>query len=180
MLIDPALSLAAALPLSVLLAASAAHQALDLKRFAATIDSYRLLPAGAGAVAAPLLIVAEAASAAGLLTPVLRFEAGFLAAFLFTAYGGAIAFNLALGRREIDCGCVFASAGEGLSPAQVWRNCVLVFAALVAAAPTGERALGFIDAASILFFAIAAAALYGGFEVVLANGARARLAGGAR
>lgn len=180
MLIDPALSLAAALPLAVLLAASAAHQARDPRRFAATIDAYRLLPAGAGALAAPLLIVAEAAAGAGLLAPSLRFEAGLLAALLFAAYGGAIAFNLALGRRDIDCGCVFASAGEGLSLAQVWRNGVLVIAALIAAAPSGARALGLIDALSIVFFVVAAAALYAGFEVVFANGARARLAGGAR
>ncbi|MFN3958779.1 MAG: MauE/DoxX family redox-associated membrane protein [Parvularculaceae bacterium] len=174
MLIDPALSLAAALPLTGLLAASAAHQARDLRRFAAAVEAYKLLPPGAGVVAAPILIIAQAAAAAGLLAPSCRFEAGLLAAALFTAYGAAIAFNLALGRRDIECGCVFGRAGEGLSAGQVWRNAALVSFALVAAAPTASRALGPFDFVSVGLFAAAAAALYAGFEAILGNAARAR------
>lgn len=173
MLIDPALSFAAALPIAGLLASSAAHQARDLRRFAAAVDAYKLLPPGSGVIAAPILIIAEAAAAAGLLTPSYRFEAGLLAATIFAAYGAAITFNLALGRRDIDCGCVFGRAGEGLSAGQVWRNAALVVWSLVAAAPTASRALGAFDFVSVGLFALAAAALYAGFEAILGNAARA-------
>lgn len=180
MVMDPALSLAVALPLAGLLAASAVHHARDVRRFAATIDAYRLLPEGAGLFLAPALIGLEAAIAAGLLIPALKFEAGLGAAVLFSAYGAAIAFNLALGRRDIDCGCVFGRRGEGISPGLVLRSAVLALAAVAAAAPVAARALGFLDVVSIAVFAAAAAALYAGFETIFAVAARARRGGGVR
>ncbi len=180
MLFDPALSFAVALPLAGLLAASALHHARDFKRFASTIDAYRLLPEGAGLFLAPALIGVEVAAAAGLIVPALRFEAGIAAAALFSAYGAAIAFNLALGRRDIDCGCVFGRPGEGITSGLIVRSAVLALAALAAAAPVAARALGFLDFVSIAVFAAAAAALYAGFEAVFAVAAQARRTGGVR
>ncbi len=180
MQIEPALSFALALPLAGLLAASAGHHARDFRRFAATIDAYRLLPERAGSFLAPALIGLEAVIAAGLLAPASRFEAGLAAAALFSAYGAAIAFNLALGRRNIDCGCVFGRRGEGISPSHVIRSAVLALAALTAAAPVAPRALNFLDVVSIAVFAAAAAALYAGFETVFAVATRARREGGVR
>ncbi len=177
MQIDPALSLALALPLAGLLAASAVHHARDVRRFASTIDAYRLLPDGAGSFLAPALLGLEAVIAAGLLVPALRFETGLGAAMLFSAYGAAIAFNLALGRRNIDCGCVFGRRGEGISPGLVIRSAVLTAAALAAAIPAASRAFGFLDVVSIAVFAAAAAALYAGFETVFAVAARAQREG---
>jgi hypothetical protein len=180
MQIDPALSLAIGLPLAGLLAASAVHHARDARRFAAAVDAYRLLPEGAGSFLAPALIGVEAVIAAAFLVPASRFEAALAAAALFSAYGAAIAFNLALGRRNIDCGCAFGSRGEGISPSLVIRSAVLALAALTAAAPVAPRALGFLDIVSIAVFAAAAAALYAGFETVFAVAARARRDGGVR
>jgi hypothetical protein len=79
MLIDPALSFAFALPLASLLAASAIFHARDMRRFAAAIDAYRLLPLGAGSFVAPALIGIEAVIAAGLIAPSFRLEAGLAA-----------------------------------------------------------------------------------------------------
>lgn len=172
MLIDPAISTGLALPLAALLAASALHQARDLRRFAAAIDGYQLLPRGAGAVAAPAFIAAEGAAALGLLTA-LRQEAGLVAAALFVAYGAAIGFNLALGRRTIDCGCGFGGRGTGISSALVVRNGALAVASLAAAAPMSARPLGAFDVMTIGLAAIAAAALYAGIETVNANTALA-------
>jgi hypothetical protein len=169
MLIDPALSLGAALPLAALLAAAAWHKARDLRRFAATFDAYQLLPSGAGTVAAPLLIAAEAGAALGLFRPTMRFEAGIAAAVLFMAYGAAIAFNLALGRRYIDCGCRFGKAAGGISGGMIVRNAALAAAAPIAAAPGAARPLSAFDFVSIGLAAAAAAVLYAGFEAINAN-----------
>lgn len=180
MMIDPALSLAFALPLAALLASSAVYHARGLGRFAATIDAYRLLPPRAGSFVAPALLSLEAAIAAGLLAPAFRFEAGLAAALLFSAYGSAIAFNLALGRRDIDCGCAFGRRGEGISSGQVVRSAVLAASALLAAAPLASRTLGFADFLSIAAFIVAVAALYAGFDAVFANAVRARHSGSVR
>jgi hypothetical protein len=180
MLIDPALSFAFALPLASLLAASAIFHARDMRRFAAAIDAYRLLPLGAGSFVAPALIGIEAVIAAGLIAPSFRLEAGLAAAALFSAYGSAMAFNLALGRRDIDCGCAFGRRGAGISSGHVARSALLAIASLVVAAPASARPLGFLDLVSIAGFLAAAAALYAGFEVVFANRALARGAGGGR
>jgi hypothetical protein len=169
MLIDPALSLGAALPLAALLAAAAWHKARDLSRFAAAFDAYQLMPNGAGRVAAPLLIAVEASAALGLLAPASRFEAGIAAAVLFTAYGAAIAFNLALGRRDIDCGCRFGIGASKISSSLVLRNAGLAAASLVAAMPAAARPLGAFDFVSIALAAAAAAALYAGFDAVNSN-----------
>ncbi|HBS35398.1 MAG TPA: methylamine utilization protein MauE [Parvularcula sp.] len=169
MLIDPAISLAAALPLAALLAAAAWHKARDFRRFAAAIDAYQLLPKGAGKVAAPSLIAAETGAALFLLSPASRFEAGIAAAALFAAYGAAIAFNLALGRRDIDCGCQFGKGASRISGGLIVRNAVLTAAGLIAAAPAAARPLGVFDLVAIGLAAAAAAALYAGFETVNAN-----------
>lgn len=171
MLIDPAVSLGLALPLAALLAASALHQARDVRRFAAAIEAYQLLPRGIAPVAAPLLIAGESAAAIGLLTVSLRQEAGLIAAALFVAYGAAIAFNLALGRREIDCGCHFGRGDSRISSAQIARNALLALASLAAAAPISARALGLFDFLIIALAALASAALYAAFEAVAANAA---------
>ena len=173
MLIDPALSLGLALPLAALLGVSAMVKARDLRRFAAAVEAYQLLPRGAGGIAATLIAAAEIAVALGLLAPATRLAAGLAAALLFAAYGAAMAFNLALGRGDIDCGCRFGGGESRLSRGLVLRNAVLALASLVAAAPAAARPLGVFDGAAIALAALAAAALYAGFEAVNANAAAA-------
>ncbi len=175
MLIDPAVSLGLALPVAALFSASAFHKARDLRRFAASIDAYQLLPGGAGSLAAPLIVAIEVGVAIGLLAPATRMAAGLAGALLFAGYGAAMAFNLALGRRDIDCGCRFGGGESRLSSGLVLRNAVLALGSLVVAAPAAARPLGAFDVASIALAALAAAALYAGFEAVNANaGAAAR------
>lgn len=173
MLIDPALSLGLALPLAALLGASAIHKARDLGRFAATIDAYQMLPQGSGRFVAPILSATKGAAAVGLVLTPARQEAGLFAAALFVAYGAAMAFNLALGRRNIDCGCSFGVGDHRISTGLVFRNAVLAAASLVAAVPMAARPLGLFDLLSVAVAALAAAALYSGFEAVSVNAARA-------
>lgn len=173
MLIDPALSLSLALPVAALLGASAFHKGRDFEQFAATVNAYHLLPRGAGRIAAPILAAAEGAAAIGLLAAPSRQEAGLFAAALFIAYGSAMAFNLALGRRELDCGCGFGRDDQRISWGLVIRNAALALASLAVAAPATARPLGLFDFLSVALVGVAAAALYAGFEAVNLNAARA-------
>lgn len=180
MQIDPAISLALSVSLAALFAATAMHKARGFAEFAGIVRDYRIAPQGVVAPLAAIIILAEAAIAAGLLTPSTRAAAGLGAGLLLLVYGGAIAFNLARGRRDIDCGCSFGGAGERLTSALVVRNLALAVLALALAAPTGERALGPLDYASAAIFALTAAALYALFERLRANQARFYAAGHVR
>ena len=93
--------------LALLLAVAAAHKLAGFRSFAATLGDYRLLPARAVSFVAVLTILAEIATASGLLVPALRAPAAITAALIFSAYGAAIAVNIARGRVDIDCGCSF-------------------------------------------------------------------------
>lgn len=171
--IDPAISFALALAMSLLLAASAFHKARDLRRFAGTIDAYDLLPRGFGGLAGPMIAALEATAAVGLLITPLRQGAGLAAAALFASYGAAIAINLKRGRRGIDCGCSFGAARNVISEGLIVRNAVLTFAGLAVALPAGARALGVFDFVSAALFALGAASLYVALEMAFANAATA-------
>ncbi|MEK7266500.1 MAG: MauE/DoxX family redox-associated membrane protein [Pseudomonadota bacterium] len=177
MLIDPAISAAFGVCLAALFAASAAHKARGFAEFAGVVRNYRLAPEGVAPALSAIVIALEAMLAAGLLYPPMRAAAGVGAAALLLAYGGAIAFNLARGRRDIDCGCTFGGSGERLTPVLVIRNAGLAVLALAVAAPQSVRALGAFDYASIALFALTSAALYVAFESLRANHARFFAAG---
>lgn len=177
MLIDPAISAALGVLLATLFAASAAHKARGFAEFAGVVRNYRIAPDGVVPALSAIVVIVEAAIAAGLLIPSTRAAAGVFAAALLLAYGGAIAVNLARGRSDIDCGCSFGGSGERLTPVLIIRNAVLASLALALAAPAGARALGAFDYASIALFALTAAALYGVFESLRVNRARFFAAG---
>ncbi len=177
MQVDPAISAALAISLAALFAASAAHKARGFQEFIGVISNYRIAPDALVPLISPIVIAMEAAIAAGLILPQTRGVAALGAALLLSAYGSLIAFNLARGWRDIDCGCSFGGTGERLTPTLVYRNAALAICALAAAAPIGTRALGIFDFASIGLFAIASAALYGVFESLRANAARFHAAG---
>lgn len=177
MLIDPAISAALGVSLAALFAVSAAHKARGFAEFSGALRNYRIAPEGLVPALSVLVIAAEALIATGLLFAPARAVAAIAAATLLLAYGGAIALNLARGRRDIDCGCNFGGSRERLSMVLVFRNAGLALAALAAAAPVNARALGALDYASIALFVLSAAALYGVFESLRANHARFFAAG---
>ena len=155
--------------LALLLAVAAAHKLAGFRSFAATLGDYRLLPARAVSFVAVLTILAEIATASGLLVPALRAPAAITAALIFSAYGAAIAVNIARGRVDIDCGCSFGRSADRLTVFLIWRNAALAGAALVAAAPASARALGAFDLAASALFVVAAAAFYLTIEALRAN-----------
>jgi hypothetical protein len=144
--VDPVLRIALALGLGWVLLEAGLHKLRNLPHFAAVIDDYRLLPAGAGRVLVRPLGVLEALVAVSLLVP-LTHRTGLLgAALLFALYFCAMGVNLARGRREIDCGCGAPGQGQVISVALLARNALLAVAALwLALAPAVTRQTVWLD-----------------------------------
>jgi hypothetical protein len=153
--LDPVLSWVIRAALGLLMAAAAVHKAVDLAAFNGTLRDYQILPTRFVAFAAPLIVVVEATIAIGLLLPDVAPLAAPLCGGLLLVYSGAIAVNLARGRRHIDCGCL-GPRGRGQSRGEQtlsgWllvRNGVLVAASLLAATPPATRPLLWVDGISI-------------------------------
>ena len=72
-----------------------------------------------------------------------------LLVLLLTVYTGAIAINLARGKRDIDCGCFAASSAVPLSGRLITRNLLLAGATSLLLLSPGSRALLWVDALSI-------------------------------
>jgi hypothetical protein len=156
--------------LALLFALAALHKLRDLRGFTALLADYRLLPTAAAAPVAPALALAELAIGVALCTPTWGPLAARAAALLLALYAGAIAANLARGRRAIDCGCGLAP--RPLDAGLVVRNALLVGAALVAALPASPRALVWVDALSIGFGIATAACLFAAADAVARAAAR--------
>lgn len=148
-MIDPMLELSVRLALAILFAVAAWHKLRDRSRFIATVRAYRMLPSSSVAPVAMLLPVAEAFVAIGLLSPRARELWALAAVTLLSLYTFAIAANLALGRRDIDCGCFASTAKVPLSGWLVARNALLILAAGLLLLPVGRRPLVGLDALTV-------------------------------
>ncbi|HET6630933.1 MAG TPA: MauE/DoxX family redox-associated membrane protein [Woeseiaceae bacterium] len=150
-----------------------AHKLASFAAFAAVLEDYRLLPSTVVPAAARLVIALEAAVVAGLATGFRLPWAAVLAVLLLAAYGGAIALNLARGRRDIDCGCFGPAAGgrkrQHLSGWLLLRNGVLGGLALLLFLPTGSRELGGLDLAGITAAVATGFLLYAAADQLMAN-----------
>ncbi|MEZ5920027.1 MAG: MauE/DoxX family redox-associated membrane protein [Parvularculaceae bacterium] len=177
MQIDPGISLVIAISLAALFAASAAHKALGFPAFIGVVRNYRIAPAAVAPALALAAFAAESAIAFGLLLPFTRSGAAAGAAIILLGYGAAIAFNIARGRAEIDCGCSFGPSADRLTPMLVVRNGILALAALLVSLPAASRVLGAVD---FVFVAVAIATfsvLYLAAERLRANAVKFQLAG---
>ncbi len=177
---DPALVLLLRAALALLFSVAAVHKARALREFRAVVGAYRLLPAGLVAPAAIALPAVETAVATALCTPRLG-GAGLLgAAALLLLYAGAMAVNLARGRRDLDCGCLGPARRRPIGPGLVARNLALAAAALGGAAAPGLRPLVWVDAVTVGAGTVALAALWVAAERLAAHApALARLRGSA-
>lgn len=148
-MIDPVIELTLRTAFALLFAAAAWHKVSNRTRFAASLDAYALLPARLVAPISLLLPALECALAIGLLHAPSREPAAIASMALLALYTGAIATNLARGRREMDCGCFASSARVPLTPWLVVRNLVLISAAALLVAPVRARSLVWVDQLSI-------------------------------
>jgi len=151
---DPVFGWIARLGLALLFGAALAHKLRDPDGFAATVRDYRMLPARlSAATAKPIalaLAAAEAATAVLLAVPAVDPAGPTLALLLLALYGAAIGTNLARGRRDIDCGCLGPAHRQPLSGWLLVRNGVLGLAAAALFAGDTARALGWVDAVSVV------------------------------
>jgi Methylamine utilisation protein MauE len=176
---DPVIDAALRTGLSVLFLAAAVHKLRDLGRFRATLAEYRLLSPRLVAPGAIALVVTEFALAVALVAPCVRTAGSVAAAVLLSIYGGAMAVNLARGRRHIDCGCAGPAARRPISALLVARNAVLAAAALGGLVPLSTRPLSWVDGVTVLGATGTLAALYSAFDrLLMLAPARAMLRGG--
>jgi uncharacterized membrane protein YphA (DoxX/SURF4 family) len=175
---DPVVTSILRLALAVLFATAVSHKLRAPSEFAAAVEAYRVMPARGTRLLAVLLVVGELTATVLLLAPGMQAAGAGVAAVLLAAYAGAIAVNLARGRRDLDCGCAGPGARRPVGPALVLRNLMLLGAALAVLVPPSGRSLGWIDHATIVAAVVALASLYVGIDRLLANGvAVARLRG---
>jgi hypothetical protein len=169
MSLDPVAAWALRAGLALLLTTSAALKLRDVGGFAGAVAGYRLLPISFARAAAGVFIAAEGLLAAAVLLPGLHAPAALCAAGLLGLYTFAIAWNLARGRRDIDCGCGGPLGRQRISEALMVRNAIFVVAALTSALPVLPRPLGWLDAWTVLAAVTSCALLYGATEALLAR-----------
>lgn len=157
--------------LGLLFLGAAVHKFADLGRFAAVLESQRLLPSWGRKAALIILPLLELGLGVGLFLEVSRAPAGLAAAALLALYGGVLAIGVRRGHAVDDCGCSLFGARPP-SNALMWRNGALVILALGVA--TLEKtvilpmmAWGNAVAAGAAFFV-----LYTGLEALAATRAR--------
>lgn len=166
--IDPAVDLALRIALAVLLFMSAFRKIADFPSFRAAVEAYRIVPAAAAGHFAGTIILLEKIAAVGLVVFPIRTPFAFLAATLFAIYAVAIGVNLLRGRRDIDCGCGGAGAGQPLHPALFLRNFALTCAAVAVALPRTGRGMEPVDAITVVGGVVTAAFLYKAVDGLIA------------
>lgn len=150
MVFDPFISLYVRTAFALLFILAAMHKLRSVSEFSDIVKGYNIVPLWAVAGVGIMLPLFEAFVAAMLLLfPVVGIAA---ASALLTAYGLVIAFNIARGNTQIDCGCSWGSAKTAF-PALTWalvlRNILLVIVLAISLVPTTARAFGLMDAATL-------------------------------
>jgi hypothetical protein len=168
-MLDPAIATLLALAYALLFGSAAAAKLRDLPAFAATVEAYALLPRSTQRAAALLIVLAEAAVAAGLASGVARMAAAAGGIALLTAYAGAIAINLRRGRRDLACGCGGPGERRPVSAWLVWRNAALATVLGCELLPPGVRPLGLLDGVTICGGVVTVALLYAGLDRLLGD-----------
>lgn len=143
----PLLPLWASLFFTGLFLLAARHKLSSPGEFRAVLLDYGLFPERLVAPLSLAIPLVEVAVAAAWLTSLAGAVAASTAASatvaVLSAYSLAITVNLLRGRRYVSCGCgLSGSGGEYLSWGLVFRNAVLVVAAVLAALPVAARATG--------------------------------------
>jgi hypothetical protein len=180
MTVDLVIALSIRLGLALLFVAAAWHKLSDRRRFETAVRAYELLPKRASSLLSWLLPAVEAAIAIGLLYPAWQRSAAIAAAGVLLLYTGAMAVNLARGRRRIDCGCFRSRSATPLSAGLVARNLGLIAAACVLLLPVGTRALTWIDGFTSVATLVTLSLLWMAAQRLSHTGPALRGLGGAR
>ena len=180
MTIDPVIAWAVRLGLALLFAAAAWHKVTDRRRFEATLTAYELLPTRAASMLSWGVPLAEGAISAGLVYPTTMRAAAVGACSMLLLYTGAIAINLARGRREIDCGCFASRAVTPLNGALIARNAGLIAATSALLLPIRMRPAVWVDGLTLLTTLTTLVLLWATAQRLLQTGPALRGHGGFR
>jgi len=158
-MLDPAIGILIAGCCALLFVTAAVHKLWALRHFTEVLRAYRVLPPGAARLAllVPLL---ELTVGLALLVPATRTAAAGAGAVLLVLYAGAIALNLARGRRDLACGCGGPDAARPIAPWMVARNLLMAALLLLTLLPWQGRALLATDALTVGGGVAVAALLY--------------------
>ena len=146
--LDPVVAGILRVALAWVFAQAAYHKLRDPVGFVAIVRGYALLPDRAAPFVTAALLAGETSAAGLLVVPGLAPAGAALVAALLLVYSTAIGVNLARGRRDVDCGCLGPGHRQPLSGWLLVRNAALLVMALACAAPVGQRAIGWLDAAT--------------------------------
>jgi len=165
-MIDPAIGTLLAGAFALLFVSAALHKLLNPGIFAETFRAYAVLPTALARLA-PLVPLLELAVGVGLLASAARTGAAAAGAALLLAYAGAIALNLARGRRDLACGCGGPNDQRPIAAWMVWRNVLLATLLAVLLLPWRPRPLAAADAVTIGAGTAVAGLLYMSLDGVL-------------
>ncbi|HLJ39350.1 MAG TPA: MauE/DoxX family redox-associated membrane protein [Steroidobacteraceae bacterium] len=166
-MLDPAIGLTVVGCFALLFASAALHKLRDVAHFTAVVRAYRLLPEGGAYAVARAVPALELAVAVALLSAMTRAAAALAGMALLLAYGGAIAVNLARGRRDLACGCGGAQDTRPIAPWMVVRNLLLGLLLATALASWRPRMLLMTDALTVAAGIAVAALLYASLDRLL-------------
>jgi len=166
-LLDPAIGYVIVLGIAVLFALAGVHKLRSLAQFTEILAAYRVLPDAWGRRLAWLVPCVELAIAIALLWESSRHWATIAAMALLIAYASSLGLNLALGRRELDCGCGTAGNRRSIAAWMVWRNLLLVLALGIAGLPWVARPLNGFDLLTVTGGLAAVVALYAAIDLLL-------------
>ncbi len=172
--LDPAIQYLLAIALAAIFGASAAAKFADLDLFEGAVANYRLMPEWLERPVAWTVPVCESACAAGLLFAATRVDAAAGLITLLGVFSGAIALNLARGRRDIDCGCFGPALRQELGGSLLARNLGLMVAAFLLELPVAPRTLEPVDFVTIACGAVTLMILYLSANYAIANAPRTR------
>lgn len=178
MRIDPLYAYAVALALVGLFMPSGLTKLFAIRDFRRTVADYQLIPTSLLLPATLLILAAELLAVLlvllGLagLAPSLPLGMMIITGLLLL-YAAAIGYNVARGRRSIDCGCLgFGARRPGIGWPLVVRNLMLAALAITAALPIGARILSTIDWISMIGFPLIFCLTYVGTNMALQLPAR--------
>ena len=167
--LDPTIVAIACAATTAIFLGSAMLKFSQSTEFRAAVESYRLVPEAMAVVLQWIVPALELTGAIGLVVPTTRGAAALLLLSLIAAFTGAIALNLARGRRDLDCGCFGPLLRQPLSGWLLARNALLALVVLAAFNPVDARPLASLDYLTIGAAVAALVTLYGAANYLLAT-----------
>ena len=172
MYLDPVLDITLRCCFLILFGAALAHKVWDFGTFRPTVAAYvrgtmldRPIVVGSLAV---LVALGEGGALVSCAIPLDRALRAAVISAMLMIYAGAMALNLLRGNTLLDCGCHWGSDRQPVRWALVWRNVILGIISLILALPLGERALGYVDAMTIIGALIVAGLVYSVGNLIIA------------